>query len=119
MKLITVSILTVFISLSYLFASQPQTQNRDILSIHNPFDRTSVKQIPQIQTQRDISEPKKIPNYRIDAIINQSLLCNGKWYAKGQKIGDCTILKINITSSQIICSDKKIKTLKLYNNELN
>ena len=75
----------------------------------NPF---STKKGSKPTTTKVSKTSKK--SIKIDAIINNSLLFKNKWYKKGQKIEDCTILQINKFNIKLICKNRRIRQINIY-----
>jgi hypothetical protein len=82
-----------------------QSIEEKIENIHNPFQISSTK-------PKAIKKTKN-KSITINAIIDNSLLFKDNWYKKGEKIANCTILKINKFDAKIVCKDGKIKELKV------
>jgi hypothetical protein len=98
--------LLLFIAFLFALYSKEISLEERIKSSKNPFAQKTTK-------TSNISSAKKNKSPKIYAIINNSLLYKEKWYKKGDKIEDCTILQINKFDAKFICKNKKIKQLVL------
>ena len=92
-----------YLLLTVLFA-QSDVLEEQITLIKNPFDNSIKK------TKKESISKKRLKIY---AIINQSLLYKNKWYKKGDKLHNCTILQIEKYSAKFVCRNKKIIILKV------
>lgn len=90
----------------------------------NPFLVIEIKKEEENLTKEEIPVVKEVivePTYSLDAILNHAVFINKKWYKKGSKIGQYTLVYIGKNTVTLrspekekILSLKKKKYIKLH-----
>lgn len=88
----------------------------DMLIVQISFDKFFEKKRIELNTILDDLDVKESIDFKVNAIVDNKVLINDKWFNIGEKIGSFNVFKID-KNSVILKNRYKKVVLKLYQNE--
>lgn len=85
----------------FIFLKKTDVKNN---ATPSPTSAVALKEVAKVATEQVAPIKKKL---KIDAIINKSVLIDGKWYKVSDKMGVYTIITINASSVTLSKNGKK------------